>query len=310
MATTTNLSSLKINYLTQEQYDAALANSQINENELYLTPGGGAGDIDVTDMTEQEVEEFVEALEVESTGPMKGVILYSGTANTGSFTLTDNIANYERVSIIAIDNDNVRKTFDIYPMGSSSFQTYLDFTRIVSGWYTKSATLQFDNSTVTFMGNAQAYFSSQTADTFVTVLQVIGFKTGTMPIIGTEHVVTDYIIDQGTSGIWTYRKWNSGIAECWGISAQRTVTSWPTWGYINYGDPYTTYDTYPTGLFISTPVCEAQLCGASADCWLVKGVVSNTATAANTPCFYLARGTAATGTVTYTIAYHAIGRWK
>ena len=26
----------------------------------------------------------------------------------------------------------------------------------------------------------------------------------------------DFVIQQGTSGIWTYRKWNSGIAECWG----------------------------------------------------------------------------------------------
>lgn len=26
----------------------------------------------------------------------------------------------------------------------------------------------------------------------------------------------DYIVEEGTSGIWTYRKWNSGIAECWG----------------------------------------------------------------------------------------------
>lgn len=26
----------------------------------------------------------------------------------------------------------------------------------------------------------------------------------------------DYIVEQGTSGIWTYRKWNSGIAELWG----------------------------------------------------------------------------------------------
>lgn len=24
------------------------------------------------------------------------------------------------------------------------------------------------------------------------------------------------VIESGTSGIWTYRKWNSGIAECWG----------------------------------------------------------------------------------------------
>ena len=42
MATTTNLTTLKINYLTQEQYDTALANSQINANELYFTPEGSA----------------------------------------------------------------------------------------------------------------------------------------------------------------------------------------------------------------------------------------------------------------------------
>ena len=38
MPTTTNLNTLKINYLTQAQYDAALTNEQINENEIYLTP--------------------------------------------------------------------------------------------------------------------------------------------------------------------------------------------------------------------------------------------------------------------------------
>lgn len=35
---TTDITTLKINYLTQEMYDAALANNQINENELYVTP--------------------------------------------------------------------------------------------------------------------------------------------------------------------------------------------------------------------------------------------------------------------------------
>ena len=37
MSVTTHLKSLKINYLTQEQYDEALSNEEINENELYLT---------------------------------------------------------------------------------------------------------------------------------------------------------------------------------------------------------------------------------------------------------------------------------
>lgn len=41
MSTTTNLDTLKINYLTQSQYDSALNNNQINENELYFTPGTG-----------------------------------------------------------------------------------------------------------------------------------------------------------------------------------------------------------------------------------------------------------------------------
>lgn len=30
-------------------------------------------------------------------------------------------------------------------------------------------------------------------------------------------VCADYVVESGKSGIWTYRKWNSGIAECWGI---------------------------------------------------------------------------------------------
>jgi len=38
MSTTTNLSSLVINYLTQSQYDAASQAGTLNENQIYLTP--------------------------------------------------------------------------------------------------------------------------------------------------------------------------------------------------------------------------------------------------------------------------------
>ena len=41
MATTTSVSPLRINYLTQAQYDAALANNTINANEFYFTPSNG-----------------------------------------------------------------------------------------------------------------------------------------------------------------------------------------------------------------------------------------------------------------------------
>lgn len=31
-----------------------------------------------------------------------------------------------------------------------------------------------------------------------------------------DNVGVDYIVDQGTSGNWTYRTYKSGISECWG----------------------------------------------------------------------------------------------
>ena len=41
--TETTISELKINYLTEEQYSNALANGEINENEIYMTPSNDSG---------------------------------------------------------------------------------------------------------------------------------------------------------------------------------------------------------------------------------------------------------------------------
>lgn len=35
--------------------------------------------------------------------------------------------------------------------------------------------------------------------------------------------IDDYVVQQGASGIWTYRKWNSGFAECWGVTGMVRV---------------------------------------------------------------------------------------
>lgn len=42
-----------------------------------------------------------------------------------------------------------------------------------------------------------------------------------------QRLGVDWIVEQGTSGIWTYEKWNSGKAVCWGIinGATGTFTS-------------------------------------------------------------------------------------
>lgn len=47
----------------------------------------------------------------------------------------------------------------------------------------------------------------------------------------------DYVIEEGTSGIWRYRKWESGLAECWGNSSQTIDinNTWDAVGNLVYG---------------------------------------------------------------------------
>jgi hypothetical protein len=77
MSTTTNVSTLKINYLTQSQYDTALDNNQISENEFYLTP--------TEDMTTQEVDDFVDELEVGGSGTAVDLVVEQGTSGIWTY---------------------------------------------------------------------------------------------------------------------------------------------------------------------------------------------------------------------------------
>ena len=53
-----------------------------------------------------------------------------------------------------------------------------------------------------------------------------------VPLSYLDHEM-DFVIDAGASGIWSYRKWYSGKAECWGL-ASKTVTNWGSneWGGV------------------------------------------------------------------------------
>lgn len=95
----------------------------------------------------------------------------------------------------------------------------------------------------------------------------------------------DYIVEQGTSGIWTYRKWNSGIAECWGTYSGAfdvNIASVDYGGYrsglLTWAFPFsftatphiTVTSLIPAGVFISN-LCDTDAssakgyasCGAS-----------------------------------------------
>lgn len=73
------------------------------------------------------------------------------------------------------------------------------------------------------------------------------------------QLYTDYVVAKGTSGIWTYRKWQSGIAECWGV-ATATATTMTAFDRVYYFD---TEVSFPENLFTSTQNVQATAYSSS-----------------------------------------------
>jgi len=69
-----------------------------------------------------------------------------------------------------------------------------------------------------------------------------------------ETIKNDQVVEEGQSGVWTYRKYESGIAECW-TSEQRESAAGPNGqeGYI-WWRPGPKLN-FPSNLFIATPAC-------------------------------------------------------
>lgn len=122
-------------------------------------------------------------------------------------------------------------------------------------------------------------------------------------------VAVDYIVEQGTSGIWTYRKWASGIAECW---ATTTISgTWSTWsGHYFIEGIY----TYPF-TFVSRPSLQAYSPSSSGissgSSVSVGSYTSQSEDDMKSRCVVaLYRPTAGTNNANYTINLYAIGKWK
>ncbi len=123
-------------------------------------------------------------------------------------------------------------------------------------------------------------------------------KKESSPTLPTQD---DYVIETDTSGIWTYRKWNSGIAECWGIHTA-TISHYAQ-AFGGYG--YTTSVSFPSGLFISAPV--ANYTAYIANGFALTGTQTNALSATNINVFAISSTSGSNATKWY---IHAIGKWK
>lgn len=123
----------------------------------------------------------------------------------------------------------------------------------------------------------------------------------------------DYIIAQGTTGKWTWRKWSSGIAEMWAKFDTDKVEISESWGSIYFGTwmrlaANVSARQYPFS-FAEEPTVTASYMGGSRDAWLISlfSAADNLRTGA--PAYALARPNQ--GTISAPrIAYYVIGKYK
>lgn len=124
---------------------------------------------------------------------------------------------------------------------------------------------------------------------------------------GGAGAFADKVIEQGTSGIWTYRKWASGIAECWGITDEATL-SYASWGGV-YEARICDAISFPTNLYITVPTVVANAIPTSGSAIMSLEFTGAGLTASQIPPLYAIRPSTVSGSKACA-HIHVIGRWK
>lgn len=103
------------------------------------------------------------------------------------------------------------------PLTLASGGTGIDLSGIPDGAVIRKAGKGTNNLYYTATTNGALYATSENGTPKFGTLPVAQGGTGatTTSDAITNLGINDYVIAQGKSGKWNYRKWNSGIAECW-----------------------------------------------------------------------------------------------
>lgn len=223
-------------------------------------------------------------------------------SNTNSAAVADLTLNVNGTGAIGIRMARNSDILTLPSVGSLVANAPCLFTYSGTYWFLVSYDYN-SNTTYTAMTQSEANTGTATTARSITAA-VLDTKIKNVINAQVSTLEKDYITERGTSGNWTYEKWNSGKAVCWGRHSH-SVTSWSAWGSI-YEANGTTF-TYPSGLFTANPTL---ICTIESNTNGVFGPeMWNAGSKTTTPNMAALRPNSSSAcTVYYNI--HAIGKWK
>lgn len=119
----------------------------------------------------------------------------------------------------------------------------------------------------------------------------------------------DCVVEQGEKDGWTYRKWDSGVMECWKIVSVTTAID-KAWGSMYVGSTTMARQSYPFP-FTSKPVENVTLQNGWYDAWVFATSDGNGVNGGYASAIYnVCRPAAVSGTSDYYFSFHCIGKLK
>ena len=232
-------------------------------------------------------------IKIDNTQVYSGTLDATGTFDTAYGTYTENTSH--TVSVLLYDsNDTTGTSFSIV-VPSAVFPIDILGDGSAMGIMTPAVAGQALKIYVDAIYPVGSYY--ETSDTNFNPNTYFG---GTW---SSEQIKDDEIVEQGTNGIWTYRKWKSGIAECWG-RRDITISLSNAYGGAYYG---TDGVSFPTGLFSAEPTVSASRQGR-AGAGLIH--ISPYAVSSSKIDYFITNTNASYPNAPLGISFEAKGLWK
>lgn len=159
-----------------------------------------------------------------------------------------------------------------------------------------AVTIQFQNNT------GSLGFIGMTGEELNTPLRRWTSDGTTAYTVLDTALAKDFVVEQGTSGVWTYRKWNSGLAECFGSQPVTNMAVATVWGAL-YCSARINLPNFP---FTFKAVPQVNLSWNATYTALIDGALGVTTTSSGYTFILRADSVTLSGSV----AIQAIGKWK
>ena len=241
-------------------------------------------------------------------------------------------------SISAVSVNGVQKNSVVYVRyryKKTNESSYGAFTSILGGTTRSGTSFSYSNLELCNLDANSSYdfhlqvqdklYSASSLDLYFTVPQgtplialrkkKVGINTpnpqATLDVAGSVRVnnsaLADFVVQHGTNGIWTFRKWESGIAECW---CRKTVSATlnNNWGPLYTSGSLTALNIAFPFTFSAVPTITANLSCNGVGAFLMVPGSSPGPSTKSTGVYEIGRATSLSSANNFEVNFYVIGK--